>query len=180
VWVIERYHFNRRFNPDTSKVLLQSSNLNIDFHSGSHKVRIATEPKDDHVCIKQIFWQRLMLLSVPALKTPSTMFMKIILPFIFYKMSSYKLKHAVVYSSLCVFNSLTHSFWSYIICTVAYLFKARNVAPEKQPLLANDAETTFVCTQRLGKYGAAASDTHAAIEWWYYTTTPHTFSWCDA
>jgi hypothetical protein len=38
---------------------------------------------------------------------------------------------------------------------VAYLHKARNVEPEKQPLLANDAETTFVVP--------AATDTHAAI-----------------
>jgi hypothetical protein len=30
---------------------------------------------------------------------------------------------------------------------VAYLLKARTVAPEKQPLLANGSETTFVSTQ---------------------------------
>jgi hypothetical protein len=43
---------------------------------------------------------------------------------------------------------------------VAYLLKARTVAPEKQPLLANGAETTFVSRQRLGKHVPAATDTH--------------------
>jgi hypothetical protein len=31
-----------------------------------------------------------------------------------------------------------------IIINVAYLLKARTVEPEKQPLLANGSETTFV------------------------------------
>jgi hypothetical protein len=36
--------------------------------------------------------------------------------------------------------------------------------PEKQPLLANGSETTFVSRQRLGKHVLTATDTHAAIE----------------
>jgi hypothetical protein len=47
---------------------------------------------------------------------------------------------------------------------VAYLLKARTVKPEKQPLLANGSETTFVSGQRLGKHVPAATDTHATIE----------------
>jgi hypothetical protein len=47
---------------------------------------------------------------------------------------------------------------------VAYLFKARTVEPEKQPLLANGSESTFVSRQRLGKCVPAATDTHAAME----------------
>jgi hypothetical protein len=47
---------------------------------------------------------------------------------------------------------------------VAYLIKARTVEPEKQPLLANGFETTFVSRQRLGKHVPAATDTHAIIE----------------
>jgi hypothetical protein len=39
---------------------------------------VVTRLKDVHVCIKQIFWLRLMLLSVRAPKTLSVMFMKII------------------------------------------------------------------------------------------------------
>jgi hypothetical protein len=35
-----------------------------------------------------------------------------------------------------------------IVYNVAYLFKARTVEPEKQPLLANGSETTFVSRQR--------------------------------
>jgi stage III sporulation protein SpoIIIAA len=38
------------------------------------------------------------------------------------------------------------------------------VEPEKQPLLANGSETTFVSKQRLGKHVPAATDTHATIE----------------
>jgi hypothetical protein len=48
--------------------------------------------------------------------------------------------------------------------TVAYLLKARTVEPEKQPLLANGSETTFISRQRLGKHVTAATDTHATIE----------------
>jgi hypothetical protein len=44
---------------------------------------------------------------------------------------------------------------------VAYLLKARTVEPEKQPLLANGSETTFVSRQRLCKQVSAATDTHA-------------------
>jgi hypothetical protein len=47
---------------------------------------------------------------------------------------------------------------------VAYLLKARTVEPEKQPLLANGSETTFVSIQRLGKQVPAAMDTHVTIE----------------
>jgi hypothetical protein len=47
---------------------------------------------------------------------------------------------------------------------VAYLPKARAVEPEKQPLLANGFETTFVSRQRLGKHLLAATDTHTTIE----------------
>jgi hypothetical protein len=36
----------------------------------------------------------------------------------------------------------------YTICTVAYFLKARTVEPEKQPLLANGSEITFVSRQR--------------------------------
>jgi hypothetical protein len=36
--------------------------------------------------------------------------------------------------------------------------------PEKQPLLANGSETTFVSRQRLRKYIPAVTDTHATIE----------------
>jgi hypothetical protein len=42
---------------------------------------------------------------------------------------------------------------------MVYLLKARTVEPEKQPLLANGSETTFVCRQRLGKHVPAATDT---------------------
>jgi hypothetical protein len=47
---------------------------------------------------------------------------------------------------------------------VAYLLKSRTVKPEKQPLLANGSETTFVFRQRLGKHVPAATDTLATIE----------------
>jgi hypothetical protein len=44
-----------------------------------------------------------------------------------------------------------HNFRSYLIKTcfriVAYFLKARTVEPEKQPLLANGSETTFVSRQ---------------------------------
>jgi hypothetical protein len=51
-----------------------------------------------------------------------------------------------------------------IIIYIAYLLKARTVEPEKQPLLANSSETTFVSRQRLGKHVPAATGTHATIE----------------
>jgi hypothetical protein len=47
---------------------------------------------------------------------------------------------------------------------VAYLLEARTVEPEKQPLLANGSETTFVSRQRLGKHVPAATDKHKTIE----------------
>jgi hypothetical protein len=43
---------------------------------------------------------------------------------------------------------------------VAYLLKARTVEPEKQPLLANGSEATFISKQRLGKHVPAATDMH--------------------
>jgi hypothetical protein len=47
---------------------------------------------------------------------------------------------------------------------VAYLLEARTVEPEKQQLLTNGSETTFVSRQRLGKHIPAATDKHATIE----------------
>jgi hypothetical protein len=47
---------------------------------------------------------------------------------------------------------------------MAHLLKTRTVEPEKQPLLANGSETTFIFRQRLGKHVADATDTHATIE----------------
>jgi hypothetical protein len=47
---------------------------------------------------------------------------------------------------------------------VVYLFKARTVEPEKQPMLENGFETIFVCRQRLGKHIPAATDTYGTIE----------------
>jgi hypothetical protein len=43
---------------------------------------------------------------------------------------------------------------------MAYLLKARKAGPEKQPLLANGSERTFVSSQRLGKHILAATDAH--------------------
>jgi hypothetical protein len=48
--------------------------------------------------------------------------------------------------------------------TVAYLLKARTMEPQKQPLLANGSETTFVPKQRFGKHVPATTDKHATIE----------------
>jgi hypothetical protein len=45
-----------------------------------------------------------------------------------------------------------------------FLFKGRTVEPEKQPLLANGSETTFVSRQRLRKHVPAATDKLATIE----------------
>jgi hypothetical protein len=50
------------------------------------------------------------------------------------------------------------------IYIVEHLLRARTVEPEKQPLLANGPETTFVSRQRLGKDVPAAVDTHVTIE----------------
>jgi hypothetical protein len=47
---------------------------------------------------------------------------------------------------------------------VAYLLKERTVEPEKQPLLANGSETTFVPRRRFAKHVPAATDTHETIE----------------
>jgi hypothetical protein len=52
----------------------------------------------------------------------------------------------------------------YATCIVAYVLKARTVAPERQPLLKNDSETTFVSRQRLDKHVPVATDTHETIE----------------
>jgi hypothetical protein len=38
------------------------------------------------------------------------------------------------------------------------------VEPEKQPLLVNGSETTFVSTQRHGKHVPAETDAHAIME----------------
>jgi hypothetical protein len=46
---------------------------------------------------------------------------------------------------------------------VAYFLKARAVEPEKQPLLVNGSETTFVSSQRLGKHVSGVTDKHATI-----------------
>jgi hypothetical protein len=51
------------------------------------------------------------------------------------------------------------------------LLEARTVEPEKQPLLANGSETTFVSRQRLGKHIPAATDTHGTIEVFLETVT---------
>jgi hypothetical protein len=48
--------------------------------------------------------------------------------------------------------------------TVACLLKARTVEPDKQLLLANGSETTFVSRQRLRKHVPAAMDMHAIIK----------------
>jgi hypothetical protein len=51
-----------------------------------------------------------------------------------------------------------------VIYIVAYLLKASTVESEKQPLLANGSETTFVSRQRLGKQVSGATDNHVIIE----------------
>jgi hypothetical protein len=48
--------------------------------------------------------------------------------------------------------------------TVAYLLKAKTVEPEKQPLLANSFETTFISRQQLSKHVPTETDTHATIQ----------------
>jgi hypothetical protein len=47
---------------------------------------------------------------------------------------------------------------------MVYFLKARTVEPQKQTLLENGSETTFVSRQRLGKHVPAATDKHATIE----------------
>jgi hypothetical protein len=44
---------------------------------------------------------------------------------------------------------------------LAYLLKTKTVETEKQPLVANGSETTFLSRQRLDKHYPAATDTHA-------------------
>jgi hypothetical protein len=44
------------------------------------------------------------------------------------------------------------------------MLRARILEAEKQPLLANGSETTFVSWQRLGIQVPAATDTHATID----------------
>jgi hypothetical protein len=62
--------------------------------------------------------------------------------------------------------SVKRSIYFYLVSTyiVAYLLKTRTVKSEKQPLLANGSETTFVSRQRLDKHVPATTDTHATIE----------------
>jgi hypothetical protein len=50
------------------------------------------------------------------------------------------------------------------VSIVTYLLIARTVDPEKQPLLANGSESTFVSMQRLGKHILAATDTQSTVE----------------
>jgi hypothetical protein len=45
-----------------------------------------------------------------------------------------------------------------------YLLQARTVELEKQLLLANGCETTFVSRQRFGEHVPAAADEHATIQ----------------
>jgi hypothetical protein len=47
---------------------------------------------------------------------------------------------------------------------VAYLLKSLTTEPEKQPLLANGSERTFLSKQQLGKHNPAAKDKHTTIE----------------
>jgi hypothetical protein len=47
---------------------------------------------------------------------------------------------------------------------VAYLLKRRTAELEKQPLLANGSEPTFVSGQRVDKHVSAATETNATIE----------------
>jgi hypothetical protein len=44
------------------------------------------------------------------------------------------------------------------------LLQAKTVEPEKQPLLWNGCETTFISRLRLFKQVPAATDTHTVIE----------------
>jgi hypothetical protein len=47
--------------------------------------------------------------------------------------------------------------------TVACLLKSRTVDPDKQPLLVNGSETTFVSRQRPSKHVPEATDTHKTV-----------------
>jgi hypothetical protein len=49
------------------------------------------------------------------------------------------------------------------VCSVTYFLKARAMEPEKQSLLANGSENTFVSRQRLDKHVSAATDEHVTI-----------------
>jgi hypothetical protein len=57
-------------------------------------------------------------------------------------------------------------FWRKLLVLniVAYLLKARTVEPEKQPLLADGSETTFVARKWVDEHVPAATDTNATIE----------------
>jgi hypothetical protein len=59
-------------------------------------------------------------------------------------------------------SPLEHIFFSHY--NVEYLLKARTVEPEKQPLLANGSETTFISSHRLDKHVPAAKDMHTTIQ----------------
>jgi hypothetical protein len=47
---------------------------------------------------------------------------------------------------------------------VAYLLKVKFVAPEKQQLLSDGSEATFVSKERFGRHVPAVTDTLAIIE----------------
>jgi hypothetical protein len=46
----------------------------------------------------------------------------------------------------------------------AYLLKARTAKPEKQSLLVNSSEPTFISGQQLGKHVPVAMDMNTTIE----------------
>jgi hypothetical protein len=52
----------------------------------------------------------------------------------------------------------------FIYNIVAYLLKARTAEPEKQPLLVNGSEPTFISGQQLSKHIPAAMDMNTTIE----------------
>jgi hypothetical protein len=55
-----------------------------------------------------------------------------------------------------------------VISTVAYLLKARNAEPEKQPLLGNGSANTPVARQRLNnRHVIVENDAHAIIGEWF-------------
>jgi hypothetical protein len=60
------------------------------------------------------------------------------------------------YLSILSVSKITFSHEIFLLNILAYLLKARTEESEKQPLLANGSETTFVSRQRLG--------THATIK----------------
>jgi hypothetical protein len=61
-----------------------------------------------------------------------------------------------VHPERAVYIRLHYLLWH--ICSKQELWK------EKQPLLANCSETTFVSRQRIGKHVYVAMDTHATME----------------